>query len=66
MMLLDDCLVGKLSDFTFKSRLNTQVTANCATQGVFATFPASPPYHRECLITPSRRVLLNQWQRGSW
>jgi len=41
MMLLYDCLVGKLSDFTFKNRLNTQVAANCATPGVFATFPGS-------------------------
>jgi hypothetical protein len=29
--LLDDSLVAKLSSFTSKNRLNTQVTANCAT-----------------------------------
>jgi hypothetical protein len=33
--LLDDSLVGKLSNFNSKNR---QKTGNCATQGVFATF----------------------------
>jgi hypothetical protein len=60
MMLLDDWLVGKLSDFTFKNRLNTQVRANCATQGVFATFPGSLLIIGKVSIMPSRRVLLNQ------
>jgi hypothetical protein len=31
---VDDSLVGKLSNFTSKNRLQTQVTGNCATQGV--------------------------------
>jgi hypothetical protein len=50
----DDSLEGKLSNFTSKNRLKTQVTGNCATQGVLQH---SQGASQESSIMPSRRVL---------
>jgi hypothetical protein len=52
--LLDDSLLGKLSNFNSKNRLKT---GNSATQGVLQhSFPGSQP-HRESSIMPSTRAL---------